>query len=488
MEEPAHPDPVGDATREEQPPAPESDGRGPILIDSHAHLDAVQFDRDRAAVLERAQRAGVAYVLAVSSDYNSGRKVVDLARRHAEVYGAIGIHPHSVRSFGRKTLPALARLAEEPKVVAVGEVGLDFYRSQTSRKAQLRAFQEQVGLAKELKRPLVIHCREAEEEILHILREERAWQVGGIVHCFTGSYEFGKAVLGLDFLLGVGGVLTFEKSDTLRDAVERLPIEDMVVETDSPYLAPAPHRGRRNEPAYVRHTAERLAEVKGLSLEDVARVTNYNVRRALGFGPEPPGPTVSYLLGDSLYLNVTAECNNACFFCGRLAEPVVLGYDLHLERDPTVEEMVAAVGEPGRYAEVVFCGFGEPTLRLEEVKEVARRLRALGARRIRLNTNGLGNLIHGRNILPELVGLMDALSISLNAESKEKYLKVCKPEFGEGAYDAVKDFMREARRLFADVTATVVDLPGSIDVAACERIAREEVGVEFVARPYFPVS
>jgi TatD DNase family protein len=334
-------------------------------------------------------------------------------------------------------------------------------------------------MAVKIGKPVIVHCREAGEDVFSILEEERVWRVGGVVHCFTGDAELARKLLGLDLHLGAAGPITFENSNELRSVFADIPIERILVETDSPYLTPPPNRGKRNEPAYTVQVAEKLAEIKGLTLEDVARATSVNVRRLFKIGPCPVPGTIAYPLAGKLYLNITNRCDNACLFCGLLSDRVFMGHDLTLESDPGVEAILEAAGDPGSYEEVVFSGYGEPTTRLEDLKQVALELRGRGAKRIRLATNGLGNRVNGRSILPELQGLIDAISVSLQAESPEAYEKVCKTKEIENPYPSVKEFVSEAKRLFGDVEVTAVDMPGIIDIEACEKVAREELNVSF---------
>ncbi|MEE9275578.1 MAG: TatD family nuclease-associated radical SAM protein, partial [bacterium] len=274
----------------------------------------------------------------------------------------------------------------------------------------------------------------------------------------------------------------------LREVFAGIPLERVLVETDSPYLAPPPNRGKRNEPGYVVRVAETLAEVHGISLEDVARITTSNVRRLFKMGPEKKPGTLAYSYRGKLYLNITSRCNIACFYCGILSDATYKGFDLTLPEEPDAAAILEAAGDPSGYEEVVFSGFGEPTTRMDVLKEVARELRGRGAQRIRLVTNGLGSRANGRNILPELGGLIDALSVSLQAESPEAYEKVCKPKEMENPYPSVKDFIRGAKAQFADVEATAVHMPGLIDIEACARVASEELDVPFRARDYMLVD
>jgi TatD DNase family protein len=260
----------------------------------------------------------------------------------------------------------------------------------------------------------------------------------------------------------------------------------MVVETDAPFLAPQAHRGRRNEPAFVAETARALAAIKGLAERDVRRITTRNACALFRLPCPPAAPEIAYPIRNALYLNVTSRCSNRCTFCTRESSPIVKGHDLSLDREPTAREVLDAAGDISGYDEVVFCGFGEPLLRWDVVREVARQLKEQGAR-VRINTNGQARLFLGRDILPEMAGVIDALSVSLNAQDAIGYAKICRPNAGEFAYQAVKDFIREARTFVPSVTASVVALPG-VDVEDCRRIAEQELGASFRVRPYNEVG
>ncbi len=450
-----------------------------VLVDSHAHIDASDYDGDRRKILERAMSKGVRTIIAVGSDLVSSRKTVDIANSFDGVFAAVGIHPHDVKSMANKSAGPIKALTDNAKVVAIGEIGLDYHYDNSPRKLQKHWFREQVRMAVKIGKPVIVHSRDAGEDVYSILEAEKVWRVGGVIHCFTGDAELARKFLGLDLHLGAAGPITFDNSDELRGVFANIPIERILVETDSPYLTPPPNRGKRNEPAYIVQVAEKLAEIKGLTLEDVARATSVNVRRLFKVGPWPAPGTIAYPLAGKLYLNITNSCHNACLFCGLLSDRVFMGHDLTLESDPDVEAILEAAGDPGRYEEVVFSGYGEPTTRLEELKQVALELRGRGAKRIRLTTNGLGNRVNGRSILPELQGLIDAISVSLQAESPEAYEKVCKTKEIENPYPSVKEFISEAKRLFGDVEVTAVDMPGIIDIEACEKVAREELNVPF---------
>jgi TatD DNase family protein len=267
--------------------------------------------------------------------------------------------------------------------------------------------------------------------------------------------------------------------------VRAIPVDQMLVETDCPYLAPQAYRGRRNEPAFVRHTAEAIAAIKGLSVEDVARITTLNAFNLFGIGEVDMTSKIAYRIRDSLYLNITNRCTNACIFCAKFKDFTVKGHHLRLEHEPTAGQVLAAIGDPTRYLEVVFCGYGEPLIRLDLIKEVAAWLKKKGVR-VRINTDGQANLVHGRDILPELTGLIDVVSVSLNAPDAETYQRLCRSKFGEQGYEAVKDFLAAAKQHIPSVTATAVGLPG-IDLEACRQVAMN-LGVEFREREYNEVG
>lgn len=456
------------------------------LVDSHAHLDGKQFAGDLDAVLDRARAAGVTDILTIGCDLESSRRSLDLALRYPEVYASVGVHPHDAATLDSEGLAELERMAEAvEKVVAIGEIGLDFYRDRAPRDLQRAAFRKQIRLAAKLGKPVIVHDRDAHKEVLQILREEAAGQVTGVLHCFSGDLEMARACIAMGFLISFAGPLTYPKNDALRAIAAELPIDVMLVETDCPYLAPQNWRGKRNEPSYVRATAETLADIKGLSFEDVARVTSLNAFRLFGIGHIDQSARIAYVIRNSLYLNITNRCTNQCTFCAKFRDFTVKGHQLCLEKEPSADEVIAAIGDPQAYEEVVFCGYGEPLVRLDLVKEVAAWLKQHDVT-VRVNTDGQVNLVHGRNILPELAGLVDSVSVSLNAPNAAQYQEICQSAYGEAGYAAIKQFLKEAGQWIPSVTATAVTLPG-VDIAACRAVARE-LGVAFRERTYNEVG
>lgn len=258
-----------------------------MFIDSHAHLEMSEFDSDRDDVLTRAEAAGVEAIVTVGTSLELSHRAVDLARNHKRVFATVGVHPHDAEEANQKTLDTLRKLAQDNpfQVVAYGEIGLDFFRNLAARDKQMAAFGAQLELAKELNLPVVIHDREAHAQALAMVRESGVRR--GVFHCFSGNYEMAKRCMDLGFYLSIPGVVTFDKAKTLREVVARVPLSSLMLETDAPFLAPVPHRGKRNEPSFLIHTAEKVAEIKNASLEDIANITSQNAKNLFGLARRP---------------------------------------------------------------------------------------------------------------------------------------------------------------------------------------------------------
>lgn len=246
-----------------------------MFIDSHAHIQLDSFDTDRAAVLERAQEAGVHAILVIGFDLETSREAIALANKHDQIYATVGMHPHDAKDLDDQAVCIFRELATHPKVVALGEMGLDYYRDLSPRPIQKEAFERQLDLAEELNLPIIIHNREAYHDILPILQSRRG-RVRGVMHCFSGDVEIMRRSLALGFHIGIGGPVTYRKADALQEIARKVPPDALLVETDCPWLAPQFRRGRRNEPAYVRATAEKIAELRGISLEEIGEITTQN--------------------------------------------------------------------------------------------------------------------------------------------------------------------------------------------------------------------
>lgn len=250
-----------------------------MLFDTHAHFDDERFDDDRDEVIRKAHESGVSYILNASSDMDSSRKSMALADKYDFIYAAVGVHPHSAGEMKEDDLEILAGYASHPKVVAIGEIGLDYYYDNSPRDVQKYWFARQIGLAREVGLPVVIHDRDAHEDTLAIIKAEGASEVGGVFHCYTGSVEMAKEVLKNNFYIALGGAVTFKNARKLLDVAKFVPEDRLLIETDCPYMTPEPYRGKRNDSGYVRLVAEKIAELRGVTFEEIAQITAQNARR-----------------------------------------------------------------------------------------------------------------------------------------------------------------------------------------------------------------
>ena len=256
------------------------------LIDTHCHLDMDAYREDLDAVVDRAAQAGISSIVTIGIDLESSRKAIDIAARHKSVYATIGIHPHDAEQATENDLIQLVELATHEKVVGYGEIGLDYAKLYSPKKRQQEIFHQQLALAKRLQLPVIIHDRDAHEDTLNILQEHAPFPRGGILHCFSGDLDFAKKILELKFYISIPGIVTFKNAMALQEVAEKIPLESMLLETDGPFLAPVPFRGKRNEPAYVRHTAEKVAELRQIAIADLAEVTSANARNIFALPEE----------------------------------------------------------------------------------------------------------------------------------------------------------------------------------------------------------
>lgn len=252
------------------------------MIDSHAHYDDEQFDADRDDIIRKAVEAGVTHIINPGCDVESSRQAILLARKHPEVFAAVGVHPHQAASCNEKTLSGIEALAREEKVVAIGEIGLDYHYDFSPREVQKEWFSKQVALAGKLGLPIIVHDRESHQDVLDIVKAFRSELTTGVFHCFSGSVEMAREVLDMGFYIGIGGSLTFKKARKPVEVVQYAPLDRLLIETDCPYLAPEPYRGRRNWSGYLKHVIERIAAIKGMAYDAVEWQTSDNARALFG--------------------------------------------------------------------------------------------------------------------------------------------------------------------------------------------------------------
>lgn len=259
------------------------------LIDSHCHLDMEDFGADRSAVLTRAATAGIRNVITVGAGgpLDANFAAVRLANTHDALFATVGIHPHEASTVNESVIDTVTELARDPKVVAIGETGLDYHYDHSARPQQREAFRQFIRLARRVRLPIVVHLRAADDDAMQILREEEARDVGGVIHCFSSDARSARAFLDLGLYLSFSGIVTFKNADAVREAAALVPRDRVLVETDAPFLAPVPFRGRRNEPALVVYTAALLAQLRGQSIDAIAADTEVNTQRLFRLPPHP---------------------------------------------------------------------------------------------------------------------------------------------------------------------------------------------------------
>ena len=454
------------------------------MIDSHAHLDFPQYDSDRDQLIKEDFDNGIEAVVNIGVDLETSRKSIELAEKNEHIYATVGIHPHDSGNAPKNYLKQLEELASHKKVVAIGEIGLDYYRDHSPRDIQRKAFEEQLHLARKLDLPIVVHIREALEDSFKIL--EKSGVIKGVLHSFPGNEIEAQKGIEMGFHISFAGPITYPKS-TRGTVASSLPLSRILSETDAPYLTPQAYRSKRNRPQYVRYVIEKLSEIFApYTFEDIERITALNARRLFSL-PIDKTPKIVYKIRRSLYINLTNRCSCNCYFCPRSGntDGFVAGHYLFLRAEPSVKEVLEAVEHESDFDEVVFCGLGEPTMRLKELLEIAEKLRGRGYN-IRLNTNGHGSLINKIDLPSKLKGKIDKVSVSLNAQDAETYMKICKPDRGNDSYDAMIDFIKGCVREGIDTKASVVDLP-EIDTDACKKLA-SELGVDLRVRNYSDIK
>jgi TatD DNase family protein len=253
-----------------------------MLIDSHCHLDMKNFDKDRDAVIERAQKDGIVHMISIGIDVKSSESALALARQYPFISATVGCHPHDADGCGAEDLKTLSRMAAEPEVVAWGEIGLDYYRNYAKKENQQNIFKIQLELAQAAKLPVIIHDRDAHEEVYAVLEKMGKGERKGIIHCFSGDRDLAEAFIALGYYISIPGTVTYKKAVQIKEVAAKIPLDRMLVETDSPFLAPVPRRGKRNEPAFINHTAREIAKLRGIPFETVALQTTRNARMIFG--------------------------------------------------------------------------------------------------------------------------------------------------------------------------------------------------------------
>ncbi|MEH2931640.1 TatD family hydrolase [Candidatus Ventrimonas sp. KK005] len=252
------------------------------IFDTHAHYDHEAFDLDRDLILGSLSENGVEVVVNVGASIQSTKNTLQLVRTYPSMYGSAGIHPNETKEFEESWLDWLKEATKEEKIVAVGEIGLDYYWNEPEPKVQKQWFSRQLNLAREVRLPVIIHSRDAAKDTLDLMKAEKAWELGGVIHCFSYGVEMAKEYLNMGFFLGIGGVVTFSNGKKLKEVVKYMPMEQMVLETDCPYLSPEPNRGKRNTSLNLPYVVNQISQIKGISIDEVIKITSQNGKRLYG--------------------------------------------------------------------------------------------------------------------------------------------------------------------------------------------------------------
>jgi TatD DNase family protein len=453
-----------------------------MFVDTHAHLFYKNFEGELEEVIARAREALVDFILVPGTDIETSKQTVELTRKYDFIYGAVGVHPQDTKDWDDSYIHQVEELAHESKIVAIGEIGLDYYYDFSPKEKQIKAFTEQIELALKLDLPVIIHNREADEDVMNILASYAGSGLRAQLHCFNGTVEDALKLIKMHHYISFTGNITFKNAENLRQVLAAVTPEHLLIETDSPFMTPVPFRGKRNEPYYVKYVAEQAAAIHKMSIEDIGRITSLNAFRLFGIGSKSD-TKFTYKIHDSLYVNVTNRCNADCIFCSRKEDPVISGYNLKMNKsdEPPAELYIKEIGDPKQYHEIVFCGYGEPSIRWDVVKQVAAYVKENGGK-TRMNTNGHGNYINKRDITPELKGKIDTVSISFNATDAGEYARIMKVD--PSMYDEMKNFARKAKDNGVHVVLSVVSID-EVEIEKARKIVTEEIGVEFRVREYF---
>ncbi len=451
------------------------------MIDTHAHLDFPNFNDDRDSLIKSCHSNGVKHIVNIGVDLETSEASIELAEKYDYIYATVGYHPHDSKDFTDDIYDRIRKLAGHPKVVAIGEIGLDYYRDHSPHDIQLEVFERQLDLADELGKPVVLHIRQAMDEAYDILRKRN--NHAGVLHAFPGDKNYAAEGIEMGYYIAFGGPITYPKSNR-PEVAAKIPLSKIVTETDCPYLPPQNYRGKRNQPDYIKYVIEKLTEVfPRYTYEDIERITEKNAAGMFGL-PLDDTPEVVYTIGESLYINLTMRCTNNCYFCVKHKGHHVAGHNLLLNSDPDEETILKQIESHDSYDEIVFCGLGEPTLRADIMISIADKLKAKNIP-IRLDTNGQGSLINKTDLPAKLSGLIDSVSISLNAENAEVYTEICRPQFGAKAYDEMLKFASGCKDNGIATTFSVVDIP-RIDIGKCRKIA-DSMGIALRIRKYVAV-
>jgi TatD DNase family protein len=424
------------------------------MIDSHAHLDHPLFSEDIDDVVRRAVEDGVRAVVNIGYDPESARATAALVDKYDFFYGVLGTHPHDAAGHTLAYEIELKELLDRPRMIGVGEIGLDYYYDHSPREAQRKVFRRMLWMARLKDKPVVIHCRDAERDVLDMLASERM-RFRGIFHAFNHGPAEATRATELGFHLGIGGVATFKKS-RLSEILHAIPLDRIVLETDCPYLAPTPWRGRRNEPAMVAQVVEALSRLHGLAPEEVVRQTTENFALAMRVEEKTLPPPV-YKIRNRVYIHTTPD-----------TEPGLLA-DLAAQAADDIAGSGEGPGGGSRAEEAVICGFYEPLDRIEQVMAVAERLRTKGVR-VRVITGTRGHAALGRDAAQSLRGVIDGLTVRMYGTTPAQHEQVAMTGLGDAAFTSLTDCIESAVTAGIKTDCLFISVP-KMKVERCRALA-----------------
>ncbi len=453
-----------------------------MFVDTHAHLFFENFKDDIDEVINRAAQNGVDYIIVPATDIKTAKEAITLSEKYEQIYTAVGVHPHDTKDWDDSLIKEIEELAKHPKVVGIGEIGLDYYYDFSPKEQQIKAFKAQLNLSLKLELPVVIHNRDSDEDMMSIIQDYCGTGLKAQFHCFNASLNDAIEFMRMNHFISFTGNITYKKSNDLREILKSINLNHLLLETDSPFMTPVPFRGKRNEPANVKLVAQQVADVNKLTIEDIGRITSLNTFRFFGIGSLPK-TSFTYKIHNSLYINVTNRCNADCTFCRRKEDPYLEGYNLGMKKseEPPAEIYIKEIGDPKKYDEIVFCGYGEPTIRWDVVKQISGYVKSNGGK-TRLNTNGHGNVINKKDITPEMKGLIDTVSISLNSYDSKQYAELM--QVSENHFTEMKNFAKSAKKYVDKVVMSIVSLD-EVEVEKSRKVVEDEIGVEYRVREYF---
>lgn len=453
-----------------------------MFIDTHSHLFYPNFKDDIDEVINRARNNGVDFIIVPATDLETSRQTIQLCEKYDIVYGSVGIHPHETKDWNDELIEQIQKLAQHKKIIAIGEIGLDYYYDFSPKEKQFQAFKKQLDLAVEINLPVIIHNRDSDEDMFSIISEYCGKGLKAQFHCFNASLQHAFEYIKMNHFISFTGNITYKNRGDIRSILEKVSLENLLLETDSPFMTPVPYRGKRNEPAYVNYVAEKISEIYKVSVDEVGKITSYNAFRLFGIG-KTPGISYTYPLGRSLYINVTNRCNADCTFCKRKTFPFIGGFNLAMKKseEPTADVYIKEIADPKQYEEIVFCGYGEPTIRWDIVKQIAAYVKSHGGR-TRLNTNGHGNIINHRDITPEMKDLIDVVSISFNSFDPAQYAELMRLD--EKHFYEMINFAKLSKPYVKKVVMSVVSID-EVEIERSRKVVEEEIGAEFRIREYF---